>query len=224
MGLHAESVSAPADYNYWYNRRLICAPPSPHSAPSIYFNAAPAISAAPLHPQFPSSPALLSPPLYFPSLLHFIFPLFTDNFRSHFYVNGCLRRLHVSIQKRARNVLCIHTAINLKLPDRCKSNTIRDKNLCAKQSNSFSLFFTHLNGIIAINSLLPYVWLNKQSDEHMIKHQATHQLICSAIMKDVPICLSLALSCAFWVCSCVGVVRSCFSHTSHNQNLNDFVP
>lgn len=164
------------------------------------------------------------PPLYFPSLLHFIFPLFTDNFRSHFYVNGCLHRLHVSIQKRARNVLCIHTAINLKLPDRCKSITIRDKNLCAKQSNSFSLFFTHLNGIIAINSLLPYVWLNKQSDEHMIKHQATHQLICSAIMKDVPICLSLALSCAFWVCSCVGVVRSCFSHTSHNQNLNDFVP
>lgn len=86
--------------------------------------------------------------LYFPSLLHFIFRLFTDNFRSYFYVNGRVHGLHASIQKRAHNVLCIHTAIILKLPDRCKSITIRDKNLCAKQSNSFSLFFTHLNGII----------------------------------------------------------------------------
>lgn len=93
---------------------------------------------------------LLPPPLYFPSLFHFIFPLFTENFRSYFYVNGRVQGLHLSIQKRARNILCIHTAIILKLPDRCKSITIRDKNLCAKQRNSFSLFFTHLNGIITV--------------------------------------------------------------------------
>lgn len=36
------------------------------------------------------------------------------------------------------------------------------------------------------SSVLPYVGLNKQSEEYMIKHQAIHQLICNAIMKRVP--------------------------------------
>ena len=73
----------------------------------------------------------------------------------------------------------------------------------------------------------------------MRKHQATHQLICTAIMKHVPICLSLLPSrvCGcVWVvvcvcvcvCVCVNVctcvcmcVSSCFAHTL-KQSLNEF--
>lgn len=225
MGLHAESVSAPADYNYWYNRKLICARRLP-------LTLLPSFTSMPLlqSPQLlctlnsqahlsPPPPLPLQPPSIFPLCCISFPPSSLITFRSHFYVNG---HLHVSIQKRARNVLGIHTAIILKLPDRCKSITVRDKNLCAKQKQLISPVFHSAKW--HNNTVLPYVWLNKQSDERMIKHQATHQLICSAIMKHVPICLSLALSGAFRVRSCVVGVRSCFPHTSHKQDLNEFVP
>lgn len=56
MGLHAESVSAPADYNYRYNRRLICAPPSPRSPPSLPSSLPPSfhlVRSAPSVPKLP---------------------------------------------------------------------------------------------------------------------------------------------------------------------------
>lgn len=61
------------------------------------------------------------------------------------------------------------------------------------------------------SSVLPYVGLNKQSEEYMIKQQAIHQLICNAIMKRVPsvsVCINSL---------CVGMCasqHSCFITTA----------
>lgn len=55
IGLHAESVSAPADYNYRYNRGLICAPPSPRSPPSFSFYSLRSVPSVPQHSSSSSS-------------------------------------------------------------------------------------------------------------------------------------------------------------------------
>lgn len=42
------------------------------------------------------------------------------------------------------------------------------------------------------NGVSPYVRLNKQSDERVMKHGAAERLVRAAVMKRVPICLSPA--------------------------------
>lgn len=69
-----------------------------------------------------------------------------------------------------------------------------------KQRNSFSLFFTDLNGIIAVNY---HMSDNKQSEENMKTHQTLHHLYCIfVLMKRVPHLLQSFGTVCMCLCAC----------------------